>query len=121
MTGGGLVSGVVFVNSVLFLFGVGITALSFLAYRSSGGVRSFGFSTVGFGLVTLGGVTEPVYQLVVRGDYAISGAELLQLQTLEGVLMAAGFACLFASIYGYAPGSTRADAPSREDFEEFDS
>jgi len=57
-----------FVLANLFTFGFGLvlTALSYVAYRSVGRSRSFRTSTVGFGLITLGGLAEPVYQLVPR-------------------------------------------------------
>lgn len=96
-------------NLLLFAFGSLITGLSFLAYRSSGGTRSFRHSTIGFGLITLGGVIEPVYQLGVQRDPEISAQELLQLQALEGILIAGGLAFLFFSIYRYARGTTRLD------------
>lgn len=105
MTVGRLFEIVIAANALLFAVGVTVTALSYFAYRSSGGVRSFGYSTLGFGLITIGAVTEPVYQLVIKQDYDISAVELLQLQLLEGSMMAVGFALLFVSVYGYVPGS----------------
>jgi hypothetical protein len=95
-----------FVLTNLFMFGVGLalTALSYFAYRSAGRVRSFRTSTMGFGLITLGGVSEPIYQLVLKGDYHLSGREMLAIQTVEGLLTAIGLGLLFYSIYQHNRG-----------------
>ncbi len=90
-----------FVLANLFVFGFGatLTTLSYYAYRVNGREQSFRTSTLGFGVLTVGGVVEPVYQLGLRGDYLITGRELLVLQTIEGVFLAVGLGLLFYSIY----------------------
>lgn len=92
-------------NLFVFSFGATLTTLSYYAYRSSGRRSSFRLSTVGFGILTIGGVVEPLYQLGIRGDYSISGRELLLLQSIEGVFVAFGLGLLFYSIYIHNSGS----------------
>lgn len=86
-------------NLFIFGFGATLTTLSYYAYRVNGREPSFRTSTLGFGVLTVGGIVEPVYQLGLRGDYLITGRELLVLQTVEGVFLAVGLGLLFYSIY----------------------
>lgn len=86
-------------NLFVFGFGATLTALSYHAYRVNDRKPSFRTSTLGFGVLTVGGVVEPVYQLGLRDDYLISGRELLALQTMEGAFLAVGLGLLFYSIY----------------------
>lgn len=86
-------------NLFVFAFGATLTTLSYYAYRTNDRKASFRLSTIGFGILTLGGVVEPLYQLGYRGDYQISGRELLALQTMEGLFVAIGLGLLFYSIY----------------------
>lgn len=86
-------------NLFVFGFGATLTTLSYYAYRTYDRRPSFRLSTIGFGVLTLGGVVEPLYQLGYRGDYQISGRELLALQTMEGAFVALGLGLLFYSIY----------------------
>ncbi|QLG62145.1 DUF7521 family protein [Halorarum salinum] len=95
-------------NLLQFTVGVAITGLSYLAYRSSGRKASFRNSTLGFLLITVGGVLAPVYQLWIKGDYSISGLELLELQILEGSLITVGLGLLLLSIYSYNADPLRA-------------
>lgn len=89
-----------FSNLIVLLFGGGMTALSLLAYRRSG-TRQFRGAAVGFGLITVGALTEAAYQLLLRRSYELPGRELLALQTVEGVLIALGLAALFYSLREY--------------------
>lgn len=91
-------------NVVIFGFGAVLTGLSYYAYRSDGGSTSFRTSTIGFGLITVGGVVDPVYQLGVKGDYNMGGRELLALQTVEGLLVGLGLGFLFLAIYRHGRG-----------------
>lgn len=103
-----------FANLFVFGFGATLTTLSYYAYRANGRQPSFRLSTIGFGVLTLGGIAEPVYQLGLKQDYLISGRELLVLQTIEGVFVAVGLGLLFYSIYVH-------NARSRtEHFDSFD-
>lgn len=86
-------------NLFVFGFGATLTTLSYYAYRTNDRRSSFRLSTIGFGILTLGGVVEPLYQLAYKGDYNISGRELLALQTMEGAFVALGLGLLFYSIY----------------------
>lgn len=103
-----------FVLANLFVFGFGatLTGLSYWAYRSNASNPSFRYSTIGFGILTLGGIVEPIYQLGLRGDYMISGRELLALQTMEGVFVAAGLGLLFYSIYVHNTDTAAANVDS---------
>lgn len=86
-------------NLFVFGFGATLTTLSYYAYRTNDRKPSFLISTLGFGILTIGGIVEPIYQLGYRGDFQISGRELLALQTLEGAFVAVGLGMLFYSIY----------------------
>lgn len=88
-----------FANLFVFGFGATLTTLSYYAYRVNDRRPSFRLSTIGFGILTLGGIVEPLYQLGLKQDYLISGRELLALQTIEGAFVAAGLGLLFYSIY----------------------
>lgn len=94
-------------NLFVFAFGAVLTALSYYAYRANDRRPSFRTSTVGFGVLTLGGVVEPLYQLGLKGDYHLSGREMLALQTIEGVFVALGLGLLFYSIYVHGSGPQR--------------
>lgn len=100
----------VLANIGLFTVSSVLTALSYLAYRRNDRQSSYKFASIGFGLVVLGGLVEPLYQLVVRGDYNITGGELLLLQTSEGLLIASGLAILFYAITRHTPASSEDDA-----------
>lgn len=93
------------VNGVVFLFGCLITGFSYLAYRNAASPSAFRWSTLGFGMITVGCVIEPVYQFGIRRDFDISTVELLRLQALEGVFLALGLVLLFASVYSYGTRS----------------
>ncbi|MFB6359786.1 MAG: hypothetical protein ABEH59_00525 [Halobacteriales archaeon] len=92
-------------NLFVFAFGATLTTLSYYAYRTNDRRPSYRLSTIGFGILTLGGVVEPLYQLGYSGDYQISGRELLALQTMEGAFVAIGLGLLFYSIYIHRSGS----------------
>ncbi|MFB6353164.1 MAG: hypothetical protein ABEJ92_03670 [Halobacteriales archaeon] len=90
----------VLANLLVFGFGATLTTLSYYAYRVNGRPSSFRLSTVGFGVLTAGGLVEPVYQLGLKGgDYSVSGRELLAMQSIEGLFVAVGLGLLFYSIY----------------------
>jgi hypothetical protein len=95
----------VIVNMLVFLFGCLITGLSYLAYHSSERNPSFKTTTLGFGLITIGCIVEPVYQFGIKRDFNVSSLELLQLQALEGTFIALGLILLFSSIYRYSTAS----------------
>lgn len=90
-------------NLTIFGFGSILTALSFLAYRANSRSSSFRNATIGFGFVTLGGLIEPIYQIGIRGDYELSGREMLMMQGIEGFLVALGLGMLFYSIKRHNP------------------
>lgn len=100
----------VLANMLLFVVSSLLTVLSYFAYRRSDGESSFLTAAVGFGFVVLGGLVEPMYQLVIRGEPALNGAELMWLQAGEGVLIASGLGLLFFAITRHDSGS-----PSVED------
>lgn len=88
-----------FIASNLLVLGTGgaMTVLSLVAYRRSQ-KQSFGTATVGFALITAGGVVDVVYELGIRNSYVLPGRELLALHTVQGVLIALGLAALFVSL-----------------------
>ena len=58
-------------------------------------------TAVGFGLITVGGVADIIYELCIRQSYELPGRELLALHTVQGVLIAAGLAMLFYSLWSH--------------------
>lgn len=86
-------------NLLVFVFGTTLATLSYATYRRRACHPVFRDATLGFSLVTIGGLVEPVYQLAIKQGYQLAGRELLALQTLEGGLVALGLGFLFYSIY----------------------
>lgn len=97
----------VITNFMMFGFGIVLTGLSYFAYRADRSRPSLRNATIGFGLLTIGGLVAPVYQLGIRGAYSLSGRELLAVQSVEGLFLAAGLGTLFFSIYHHSSGSRR--------------
>lgn len=95
----------VLTNFMMFAFGIVLTGLSYFAYRSGQRRPSLRNAMVGFGLITIGGLIAPAYQLGIRGAYDLGGRELLVVQSVEGLFLAAGLGMLFYSIYHYSNGS----------------
>lgn len=89
-----------FIASNLLILAAGgtMTALSLRAYQRSHN-RSFATATIGFGLITVGGIIDIIYELGIRNSYELPGRELLALHTVQGVVIAAGLATLFLSIH----------------------
>lgn len=104
----------VIANTGLFIASGVLTALSYVAYRQSGGDSSYRAATVGFGFVVLGGLVEPVYQLGVKGEYSLTGSELLVLQSGEGALITLGLGLLFWAIVNHRPESASAAGVNAE-------
>lgn len=86
-------------NFMMFAFGLILSTVSYLAYRADRGRISLRNATIGFGLLTIGGLVAPAYQLGFRGAYELSGRELLIVQSIEGLFLAAGLGMLFYSVY----------------------
>lgn len=93
-------------NALLFISSGVLALLSYIAYRQRNRQKSYLMTTIGFSLVVIGGLVEPTYQLVVRGDYNLNGTELLWLQSGEGILIAAGLALIFYAITYYDTGGS---------------
>lgn len=89
-------------NVVVLLFGSILTVVSYITYYRNDR-EHFRCAAAGFGLVTLGGLSELIYQLGVKGSYWLGGRELLAVQSVEGLLIGFGLATLFYSIYSYSP------------------
>ncbi|MFC6824105.1 hypothetical protein [Halopelagius fulvigenes] len=103
----------VIANTGLFVASGVLTALSYVAYRQSGGDSSYRTAALGFGFVVLGGLVEPVYQLGVKGgDYSLTGSELLVLQSGEGALITLGLGLLFWAIVNHPGSASAAEANS---------
>lgn len=88
------------VNSILFVAGSVLTALSYRAYRRYRRLplRS---AAAGFALITIGSVLELVYEVGIRGWNDLNGRELLALQTVESLLIAAGLVVMFYALAQY--------------------
>lgn len=105
-------------NTLVFVFGGLLTALSYYAYRARASSPSFRNATLGFAFVTAGGMVEPTYQLGIRGSYQLSGREMLAMQAVDGGLMATGLALLFWAIAGYQRSSERGNVTISLDSDE---
>jgi TRAP-type C4-dicarboxylate transport system permease small subunit len=89
-------------NLLVLLFGGILAVFSYVTYRRKGGTH-FGYATIGFSFITLGGLTELLYQIGWKGSYSLSGRELLMVQSVEGLLIGLGLGLLFYSIYSFSP------------------
>lgn len=82
-------------NLLTLVLGSVLTVLAYRAYLREG-LHAFRIVTAGFVLITLGTLVELVYELsvndVLGGGFTAFGAELFLLRTVEGVLIALGFA-----------------------------
>lgn len=106
-------------NIGLFIASSVLTVLSYLAYRRNDQQSSYKLSSIGFGLIVLGGLVEPLYQLIVRGDYNLSGGELLLLQSGEGLLIASGLGILFYAITRHTRASSEDNGEQTAATEDF--
>lgn len=106
-------------NFMMFAFGLILSTVSYLAYRADRGRISLRNATIGFGLLTIGGLVAPVYQLGVNDAYTLGGRELLVVQSVEGLFLASGLGMLFYSIYRYGTGARNVDSvhPSSTDLD----
>lgn len=95
----------VLTNFMMFGFGIVLTGLSLFAYRANRARSSLRTSTIGFGLLTIGGLVAPAYQLGLKDGYNLGGRELLAVQSIEGLFLAAGLGMLFYSVYRNRDGS----------------
>lgn len=84
-------------NVLILATGGTMTILSLRAYLRSRNT-SFGTAMAGFGLITVGGIIDIIYELGIRNSYELPGRELLALHTVQGVVIAAGLATLFVSL-----------------------
>lgn len=87
--------------------GLVITAISYHSYRLNEDKRSLLTATVGFGLLTLGTMVAPAYQLGILGSHLIPTSDNVLLQIAEAAIISLGFAVLFVSIYRYSSGYRR--------------
>ncbi|WP_425492738.1 DUF7521 family protein [Halosolutus amylolyticus] len=94
-----------------------LTALSFIAYRRNTNQESYRFATLGFGLIVVGTLVDPVFFLWMSIDYHLSFTEILLLQVSEDLLFAAGLGLLFYAILQYdSSNASTAEGPiSSED------
>lgn len=91
-------------NLIVLGFGSVLALLSYRTYWNSHRNKSFRDATVGFILITLSGLLEPVYSVAIQGSYELTPREMLIMQAVEGVVMGAGLAVLFYSITRYRSG-----------------
>lgn len=110
-------------NMLLFIMSSILMTLSFLAYYQNPRSASYRYSTIGFGLIVLGGLIDPVYRLFFRSDYHLNATERLLLQSGEGLLLAGGLGLLFYAITRHESNSSPTDGystPFETNFSEFD-
>jgi hypothetical protein len=88
------------VSSLLFVAGGVLTALSYRAYLRMR-EPTLRLASVGFALVTVGGLVEVIYQFGIRQDYHLEGRELLALQTVESLTITAGLVVIFYALARY--------------------
>lgn len=86
-------------NLLTLVLGTVLTALAYKAYRRED-LHAFLIVTAGFALITVGTITEIVYELsandILGGGFTAFGQELFLLRTIEGAFIAFG---LFLFIY----------------------
>ena len=87
-------------NSLLFIAGGSLTALSYRAYLRVQ-QDSLRLAAEGFALITLGGLLDIIYQLGVRQDYNLGARESLALQTLDSLVITAGLVVIFYALSRY--------------------
>lgn len=107
----------VFANLSLFIISSILTGMCYLAYRQSDGHRSFAIATIGFSLVVVGGLVEPVYILVISTNETLNQLELFLMQGVETIFLALGLGLLFYAItrYSSGPSSTEEEQYSLTD------
>lgn len=110
----------VLTNFMMFGFGLMLTGLSYLAYRTDKTRFALRNATIGFGLLTIGGLVAPLYQIGYKTQYQLDGRELLAIQSVEGLFLAAGLGMLFYSIYRYSNGEQYQHADTFETIEEIE-
>lgn len=95
-------------NLGVLLGGGLLTTLSYLAYRRRG-QRSYGFATVGFGLIMLGGIVDPMFLIMMSVDFSLDLYDVLLFTIAEDSLIAFGLGFVFYAITQHDPGeaSTR--------------
>lgn len=84
-------------NVVTFGLGAVLTLIAYRAYEREG-LPSLLIVTVGFAILTLGTVTEALYEFGVKGGVMAFGRELYLLRTAETVLIAVGLLLLLYSL-----------------------
>ena len=83
---------------LIFLLGGAFAVLSLLAYRRNG-KRSLLAAILGFAFISVGFIFEWTYEFGVKGGLFFTQTELARVQTVEGLLLFAGFALLLFSVY----------------------
>lgn len=110
----------VLTNFMMFGFGLMLTGLSYFAYRTDKTRFALRNATIGFGLLTIGGLVAPLYQIGYKTQYQLDGRELLAIQSVEGLFLAAGLGMLFYSIYRYSNSGEYQHVDTFETIEEID-
>lgn len=88
-------------NVLTLVLGTVLTTVAYRAYRREG-LRAFLIATAGFAFITVGTITEMVFEFVVNdvlsGGATAFGRELFVIRTAEGVLIAIGLLLLIYSL-----------------------
>lgn len=95
------------VNFLGFFLGVVITVISYRTYRARGRKPSLRNATIGFGCLTVGTATAPIYQMGIADAPVYASTQNVPLQILEGTLISLGFLLLFFSVYRYSSRTKR--------------
>lgn len=100
----------VLTNAGLFVVASLLTGLSYLAFRQSGGQRSYAVAAAGFALVVFGGLVEPVFHLGSWVDYVVSREQILLIEAVETIALSTGLGCLFYAIARHGAPSSEHEA-----------
>ncbi|MDS0474889.1 hypothetical protein [Natrinema sp. 1APR25-10V2] len=84
-------------NVITFGLGTILTVIAYKAYKREG-LSSLLIVTVGFAVLTLGTVTEALYEFGVKGGVMAFGRELYLLRTAETIFIAVGLVLIIYSV-----------------------
>lgn len=84
-------------NVLTFVLGLVLTVVAYKAYRREQADFLL-ITAIGFGLLTLGTLTEALYEFGINSGFHAFGRELYFLRTAEALIIALGFSFLIYSL-----------------------